>query len=205
MRAIQIPPLTPTQSAELEQLYRTTKAPRLRTRAQMVLLSAEQGLKVPQIAVIARESPATVLRWLKRYRAEGLEGLMDMPRPGRPTEVTAAYRAELLTAVRRRPRSLGLPFSLWTLQRLVDYLAESTGIRVSDETVRRTLKQVGIVLSRPQHTISSPDPEYQVKKRRSKRPATTCNPEMHSTTPTNSTSVGCPRCGRCGARRDNRS
>jgi transposase len=74
--------------------------------------------------------------------------------------------------VRRRPRSLGLPFSLWTLQRLVDYLAEQTGIRVSDETVRRALKQADIVLSRPQHKISSPDPEYQVKKRRLKILAT---------------------------------
>jgi transposase len=41
---------------------------------------------------------------------------------------------------------------------LVDYLAERTGIRVSDETVRRALKQAGIVLSRPQHTNSRPDP-----------------------------------------------
>jgi transposase len=40
----------------------------------MVLLSVEQGLKVPQIAAIVRESAATVLRWLKRYRAAGLEG-----------------------------------------------------------------------------------------------------------------------------------
>jgi transposase len=158
----------PVQRKELDQLYRTTTAPRLRTRAQMVLLSAEQGLKVPQIAVIVRESEATVLRWLKRYRAEGLKGLQDAPRPGRPAEVTAGYRAELLAAVRRRPRSLGLPFSLWTLQRLVDYLAEQTGIRVSDETVRRALKQAATVLSRPQHKISSPDPEYQVKKRRLK-------------------------------------
>lgn len=77
----------------------------------MGLLSAEQGLKVPQIAVIVRESEATVLRWLKRYRAEGLEGLQDAPRPGRPAEVTAVYRAKLLAAVRRRPRSLGLPVS----------------------------------------------------------------------------------------------
>jgi transposase len=138
----------------------------------MVLLSAEQRLKVPQIAVIVRESEATVLRWLKRYRAEGLEGLQDAPRPGRPAEVTPGYRAELLAVVRRRPRSLGLAFSLWTLQRLVDYLAEQTGIRVSDETVRRTLKQADIVLSRPQHTISSPDPDYQVKKRRLKILAT---------------------------------
>jgi transposase len=78
--------------------------------------------------------------------------------------MTEAYKAELLAAVRRRPRSFGLPFSLWTLQRLVDYLAEQTGIRVSDETVRRALKHGGIVLSRPQHKISSPDPDYTVKK-----------------------------------------
>jgi transposase len=173
MRPIHVPSLTPLQGKTLDHLYRTTKAPRLRTRAQMVLLSVEQGLKVPQIAAIVRESEATVLRWLKRYLAEGVEGLQDAPRPGRPAQVTAAYRSALLTAVRRRPRSLGLPFSLWTLQRLVDDLAESTGIRVSDETVRRALKQAGVVLSRPQHKISSPDPEYALKKRRLKRPATT--------------------------------
>ena len=101
----------PVQRKELDALYRTTKAPRLRTRAQMVRLSAEQRLKVPQIAVIVRESEATVLRWLKRYQAEGLEGLQDAPRPGRPAEVTVVYRTELLAAVRRRPRGLGLPFS----------------------------------------------------------------------------------------------
>jgi transposase len=163
--------MTPTQRAQLDRLYRTTKVPRLRTRAQMILLAAEQGLKVPQIARIVRESEATVLRWLKRYRAEGMEGLQDAPRPGRPSAMTKAYTAALLAAVRRRPRSFGLPFSLWTLQRLVDYLAEQTGIRVSDETVRRALKHAGIVLSRPQHQISSPDPEYAVKKRRLKTPA----------------------------------
>ena len=164
--------MTPTQCEPLDRLYRTTKVSRLRTRAQMILLAAEQGLKVPELALIVRESEATVLRWLKRYRAEGMEGLQDAPRPGRPSAMTEAYKAELLAFVRRRPRSLGLPFSLWTLQRLVDYLAEQTSIRVSDETVRRALKHAGIVLSRPQHHISSPDPDYALKKRRLKRPAT---------------------------------
>jgi transposase len=75
-------------TAELDHLYRTTKEPRLRTRAQMVVLSVEQGLKVPQLAAIVRESEATVLRWLKRSLAEGIAGLQDAPRPGRPAEVT---------------------------------------------------------------------------------------------------------------------
>jgi transposase len=158
--------MTPTPREQLDRLYRTTKVPRLRTRAQMIVLAAEQGLKVPQMAAIVREREATVLRWLTRYLAEGLEGLHDAPRPGRPSELTEAYRAAWLAAVRRRPRSVGLPFSLWTLQRLVDDLAERTSIRGSDETVRRALKQAGIVLSRPQHQISSPDPEYARKKTR---------------------------------------
>src|SRR5581483_11357602 len=169
MQPFRLPPLTESERNELEKLYRTSKVPRLRIRAQMVFLSAEQHLKVPEIAPLVRESEVTVLRWLKRYHAEGITGLSDAPQPGRPTTVTPEYRQHLLECVRRRPRSLNQPYSLWTLQRLGDYLAEQTGIRVPIETVRRTLKQGGIVLSRPQHKISSPDPEYAVKKRRLKR------------------------------------
>jgi transposase len=55
------------------------------------------------------------------------------------------------------------------LERLADYLAQQTDIRVSPETVRKHLKAAGFVLSRPQHKISSPDPEYAEKKRRSRQ------------------------------------
>jgi len=172
MKRIQVPPLQAEQQSELEELYQKTDKPRYRTRAQMVLLSAEKGLKAEEIAQIVRESDITVLRWLKRYLAEGIEGLKDNPRPGRSTVVTEEYRKRLLEVVRRRPRSLGLEYSMWTLQRLSDYLAEETGVRICDETVRRELAKAGIVFSRPQHTISSPDPDYQVKKRRLKMPET---------------------------------
>lgn len=90
---------------------------------------------------------------------------MDAPRTGRKTTLTETYRKRKLADVRRRPRSLGLEYSMWTLQRPTDYLTEETGIRVSHETVRRELAKEGIVFSRTQHTISSPDQEYQVKKR----------------------------------------
>lgn len=90
--------------------------------------------------------------------------------PGAPAKITKAYEEQVCAAARRRPRSLGHPYSLWTLQRLADYLAEQTGLRVSYETVRRVLAAAGRVFSRPQQKISSPDPEYVVKKRRLKRP-----------------------------------
>jgi len=173
MKKLFVPSLSEEQILELEQLYRKTGVPRVRTRAQMVLLSVEKKLTADEIAEIVRESSVTVLRWLHRYIAEGIQGLLDAPRSGRSSILTNEFRKRLLEVVRRRPRSLELEFSMWTLQRLVDFMAEETGTRVSTETIRRALAKEDIVFSRPQHTISSPDPEYQVKKRRLKRPETT--------------------------------
>jgi transposase len=169
MEKLYVSSLSEEQKVELEELYRKTEVPRVRTRAQMVLLSAEKQLKVDEIADIVRESSVTVLRWLHRYMAEGIQGLVDAPRAGRSSILTEEFRKRLLEVVRRRPRSLELEFSMWTLQRLADFMAEDTGIRVSTETLRRALAKEDIVFSRPQHTISSPDPEYKVKKRRLKR------------------------------------
>ena len=169
MRPLELPVPTEEQLTALQDLYRSTRDARLRTRAQIVLLALEQQLTAPAIAAIVREDDQTVRNWLKRWAAEGLEGLRDRSMPGAPPKVTKAYEEQLLTSVRLRPRSLGQPYSMWTLQRLADYMATQTGIRVGYETVRQVLKRGDIVLSRPQHTISSPDPEYKVKKRRSKR------------------------------------
>jgi transposase len=172
MKAIRLPRQSAEQIEALEQLYRKSKDGRIRLRAHIILLAAEQGMVAPQIATIVRLNEESVRKWLKRYQAEGIEGLKDNPRPGMEPIVTKEYRTRLVNAVRRRPRSLGLPFSMWTLQRLADYLAEETGLRVSYETVRRYLVLEDIVMSRPQHKVSSPDPEYEVKKRRLKRSAT---------------------------------
>jgi transposase len=173
MRPIRLPELAPQAIQELDELYHSTHDVRLRSRAQMILLAAEEHLVAAEIAKIVRADEETVRRWLKRYEAEGIGGLSDAPRPGAPAKVTAEYDEQLVQAVRHRPRSLDQPYSLWTCERLTDYLAEKTGIRVDPETVRLHLKAAGIVLSRPQHTVSSPDPEYEVKKKRSKRSATT--------------------------------
>ena len=135
----------------------------------MVLLSAEKRLNTEEIAYIVRESSVTVLRWLHRYVVEGIQGLMDAPRAGRSSVLTDEFRKRLLEVVRRRPKSLNLEYLMWTLQHLANFMAEDIGIRVSTETIRRALVKEDIVFSRPQHTISSPDPEYQVKKRRLKK------------------------------------
>ena len=103
MKPIRISDLDLERLTELEELYRATRSVRLRTRAQMILLAAERRLTAAQIAQIVRASEETVRRWLKRYLAEGVEGLRDAPHPGAPRKVTVEYRERLVHAVRRRP------------------------------------------------------------------------------------------------------
>ena len=147
MRALQITDLTEQQQTELAELYRSTKDVRIRTRAQMVLLAYEHHLNAQAIAAVVREDDETVRRWLKRYLDLGLEGLQDRPKPGAPPKITKEYVEHLLEAVRHRPRSLEQSYSMWTLQRLANYLAVQTGIQVSDETIRRLLAAHEIVFT----------------------------------------------------------
>ena len=172
MKPIEVRTLTNEELVALDDLYHRTKDVRVRTRTQMVLLAVEEKMTAPQIAKIVRQDEQTIRRWLKRFNREGVNGLYDEPKSGSPRRVTDAYRERLLVIVRQRPRSLDQPYSLWTLQRLVDFMAEESGLRFSTETVRLILKENDIVMSRAQHKVSSPDPEYEVKKRRSKSSVT---------------------------------
>lgn len=173
MPPIQVRNISKDEHEQLKELYHRTKDVRIRTRTQMILLAVEQQMVAHQVATIVRKDEQTVRRWFKRFNQEGIEGLGDAPRSGARRQVTDAYEERLLTVVRRRPRSLGQSYSIWSLERLVDFMAEETGLRFSAETVRRILKANDIVISRPQHKVSSPDPEYEVKKRRLKSKGTT--------------------------------
>ena len=120
MHPIRIDQLSAAQHVELDHASRTAKDGRLRIRALIVLLGAERRMVAAEIAAVVRLHEATVRRWLVRYQAEGLNGLADAPRPGATPRITRAYREQLLAVVRRRPRTLDLPFSLWTGDRLAD-------------------------------------------------------------------------------------
>jgi hypothetical protein len=88
MKPIRIPPLDSEQLAELEEMYRTTRDARLRTRAQMVLLAAERRMSASEIA---ERSSALAKRdgkalYLKRYLAEGSRGLTRRATPRRAAQ-----------------------------------------------------------------------------------------------------------------------
>jgi len=165
--------LSDQEIQKLEQLYRDTKDADVRTRCDMILLSNE-GLSPPEIAHHVRFSRETVVRFIKRYSQEGMAGLADKPRSGRPPRVTDDYVTQLLAAIEQAPRALGLPFSNWTTANLAEYLAKQTGIIISARQVENYLKEKDYRLRRPVRTVKhKQDPELVCEK---KTHANVCRP-----------------------------
>lgn len=68
------PPLILRSTSEEERaelpgrLYRRTSMPRLRTRAQIILLALEQGMIASEIAPLVRSSEQTVRNWTGAFQ-----------------------------------------------------------------------------------------------------------------------------------------
>lgn len=82
--------------------------------------------------------------------AEGLlkEGgsMANAAKSGRPTKADANYLSILEQALNTEPRALGFAFALWTVNRLRHYLAQKTGIFLSNTRFRALLAQHGYVI-----------------------------------------------------------
>ncbi len=116
---------------------------RLRDRACIIAWSAE-GWWVSDIARIVRVTPQVVRKWITRFNAEGLAGLKDQLRSGRPATYTAEQIGEVVTAALTKPETLGLPFASWTLDRLAAYLAEERGLSIKRSRIDEVLIAEGL-------------------------------------------------------------
>jgi len=148
----QVHPLTNQEIKALKRLHRQTTDANVRSRCDMILWSNE-GLSPPQIAQRVRFSHDTVCRYIARYEAESIDGLLTRSRSGRPRKVSAAYEKLLLELVEQVPREVGLPFSNWTTGNLATEMAKRTGIDITPRQVENYLKRHDWRLRRPVRTV----------------------------------------------------
>jgi transposase len=159
-------PLTDAEREQVEAGLRSPDAFVLR-RCQIVLASA-RGEPAPAIARRLGCGDQTVRNALHAFNERGLAAL----RPGSRRAKTirracdAAGAERLRALLHQSPRTFDKPTGRWTLA-LAAAVSSEQGLTVepvSDETIRMTLKRLGVGWQRAKRWLTSPDPAYARKK-----------------------------------------
>ena len=147
---VQVPP---RDRVELMRWTRSSSIPAgLAQRARIVLLAAD-GVGTNQIVERVGVSKPTVIGWKKRYAAEGLGGLDDRPKSGRPRTVDelAIVQATL------EPPPERLAVTHWSTRLLADQLG------VSNYTIAKVWQRWGLQPWRRETFKFSTDPQLEAK------------------------------------------
>ncbi len=131
---------------------RTLEA-RLVERAGMVLQCLE-GKAASAVARALKVRPNTVIGWRRRFEREGIAGLYDRPRSGKPRRYREAFRNQVLATVKLPPPP---GQARWDGHAVAKHLHSSV------HAVWRVLRHEGIWLSRQRSWCVSTDPEFATK------------------------------------------
>jgi transposase len=159
--------VTDDERAELQAGLRS-RDPFMLRRCQIILASARGERAIPMGRLLGC-TDVTVRNIIKDFNARGLAVLQAGSH--RPHTIDRAFTSEaaerLKDLLHHSPRQYGQATSVWTLALAAEVsLAEGlTAERVSDETIRETLKRLKVSWQRAKQWITSPDPAYARKKR----------------------------------------
>jgi transposase len=157
--------LTPEEHSALEALARSRTAPARRVERARVVWRAGRGETPPAIAAALGLDAETVRRRIRRFNAEGLGALDDHHRSGRPATYPPDEVAAVIATALAAPRTLGLPFASWTLDRLAAYLLEERGIAMRRSRIDEILLKEGLRWRRHETWFGERvDPEFAEKR-----------------------------------------
>ena len=135
-------------------------------RAQMVLRSA-QHMPVAKIAEVTFTSTDRVRDVLHNFNTDGFDSLYPRYAGGRPPKFDLKQRARIKQIALSRPEDHDLPFSVWSLSKLADFLvAEGVVDDISHEGLRALLRDEDVSFQAVKTYKASTDPDYDAKTRR---------------------------------------
>lgn len=123
-----------------------------------VVLHVLQGASSYEAARIYGHSARSVQSWVKKLISEGLYGLWDKERPGRPRRLSKKEEQRLRDEIRRSPRELGYEQNLWDGPLLSHHIEEQYAISLSVRQCQRLFHQLGFTLQRPRRKAYEADP-----------------------------------------------
>jgi transposase len=143
-RRMQLRAVSSEEREGVAKLAHSRTAPARTVERAQVVLAALDGKMVEEIAADLHLSRNTVYMWLHRFEERGPSGLEDRTRSGRPRTYPGEQVGAIVATALTKPKTLGLPFASWTLDRLVAYLAEHKGIAMQRSRLDELLLSEGL-------------------------------------------------------------
>jgi transposase len=135
--------------------HKTLEALRMRAVEQV-----EAGAHPEDVAVMMGFHKNTVYGWLAKVREGGKDSLKAKAIPGRPAKLGGQQISRLYALiVGRDPRQLSFGFELWTRGMIRDLIRREFGVALSEVSVGRLLRMMGLSPQRPLHRAYEQDPE----------------------------------------------
>lgn len=131
-------------------------------RLHGVLLVA-QGMSCRQVAQLLGDGPRTVAYWVRRFEEEGLAGLAEADRPGRPRRLSPSQVDAINAALRTSPLEFGLGVHLWDGKTLSAFIEQQWDISLGVRQCQRLFRQLGFRLRKPRGVIAKADPDEQAR------------------------------------------
>lgn len=125
------------------------------------VLMVSSGYSCTDVANLFGHSRRTVQYWVQRFERRGFSGLLESPRPGRPTTLETSVRQKLEKDLRRSPRELRYSQNLWDGKLLSHHLAEKYGVDLGVRQCQRLFKHMGFRRRKPRPLIAHSDPTLQ--------------------------------------------
>jgi transposase len=119
----------------------------------LAIANALEGMSRAEAARLAGMERQALRDAVMRYNAEGLAGLYDRPKPGRPQRLSAAEQAALAARVFRGPDPERDGVAAWTRADLCSWLEERFGKAFHPSSLSRVLKRLDLSRQkvRPRH------------------------------------------------------
>jgi transposase len=124
----------------LDTFLKKTKEARTFRRAQAVR-AVVTGQHLQTVSDTLHFTYSALRKWVYRFANQGVPGLADRPRSGRPPKVTCELEQHLNRLVDQDPLQHGSIHSQWSCRDLARVLAQQTGVHLGRESVRGVLKK----------------------------------------------------------------
>jgi putative transposase len=130
-------------STSLSKAYKSERDVHIKERLLLIIRISSDKQPVESVSQELHRARSWAYKWYKRYNDEGLEGLRDRPRSGKPSiiskDVKEKIRYELYDS------NIG-----WDIKQVMDLIQQKTGVKYHKEHIRRLLHKWGFSPKVPQ-------------------------------------------------------